>query len=232
MEAGLPANDVVAVRRAGLVHDLGRHGVPASIWDKPGPLTQAESERVRLHAYYTERMLAGAPALARLVPIAATHHERLDGSGYHKGLPGAVLTPNARILAAADAYHAMTEPRPYRPAKTPREALSELRADVRRGRLGAEAVDAVLTAAGQARGKRRQGPSGLTPREVEVLTLIARGASSRQVARTLGIAPRTASTHVERIYMKIGVSTRSTATLFAMQHGLLDTVEPFEGFSR
>ncbi len=90
----------------------------------------------------------------------------------------------------------------------------------------------MLTAAGQARGKRRKGPSGLTPREIEVLTLIARGASNRQVARALGITSRTASTHVERIYMKIGASTRSTATLFAMQHGLLDTVEPFEGFSR
>ena len=100
------------------------------------------------------------------------------------------------------------------------------------GRLGGDAADAVLTAAGQARGKRRQGPSGLTPREVEVLTLIARGASNRQVARALGITPRTASTHVERIYMKIGASTRSTATLFAMQHGLLDAVEPFGGFSR
>jgi HD-GYP domain-containing protein (c-di-GMP phosphodiesterase class II) len=231
-EAGLPASEVVAVRRAGLMHDLGRHGVPASIWDKPGPLTHAESERVRLHAYYTERMLAGAPALARLAPIAAAHHERLDGSGYHKGLSGAVLSPTARILAAADAYHAMTEPRPHRPAKTAKEAASELRADVRRGRLGGEAVDAVLTAAGQARGKRQKGPSGLTPREVEVLTLIARGASNRQVARALGITPRTASTHVERIYMKIGASTRSTATLFAMQHGLLDTLEPFEGFGR
>jgi DNA-binding CsgD family transcriptional regulator len=90
----------------------------------------------------------------------------------------------------------------------------------------------VLSAAGQARGKRRTGPSGLTPREVEVLTLIARGASRGQVARALGITPRTASTHVERIYMKIGASTRSTATLFAMRHGLLDTVEPFEGLTR
>lgn len=231
-EAGLPTQDVVVVHRAGLVHDLGRHGVPASIWDKPGPLNHAEAERVRLHAYYTERMLAGAPALARLVPIAAAHHERLDGSGYHKGLPGAALAPTARILAAADAYHAMTEPRPHRRAWAAQESAGELRAEVRRGRLGDEAVDAVLTAAGQKHGKRRTGPSGLTPREVEVLTLIARGASRGQVARVLGIRPRTAGTHVERIYMKIGASSRSTATLFAMKHGLLDTVEPFEDFSR
>ncbi|MGH2730238.1 MAG: HD-GYP domain-containing protein, partial [Actinomycetota bacterium] len=80
---GLPAPEVVTLRRAGLVHDLGRTGIPNSIWDKPGPLSDAEWERVRLHTYYTERMLARPPDLARLGALAALHHERLDGSGYH-----------------------------------------------------------------------------------------------------------------------------------------------------
>ena len=86
----------------------------------------------------------------------------------------------------------------------------------------------MLAATGQRRARRRAGPAGLTPREIEVLTLIARGASTRQVARALGITAKTAETHIERIYAKTGASTRSTATLFAMQHGLLDSLSPLD----
>ena len=227
-QAGLPEDDVRLVRRAGLLHDVGRTGIPATIWDKPGPLTSAEFERVRLHCYFTERMLSRPPALARLGAVASAGHERSDASGYHRGVGGAGVPAPARILAAADAFHAMTEPRPYRAAMTPKEAAAQLRADVRAGRFDEEAADAVLMAAGHRAGKRRSGPSGLTPREVEVLALVARGASNRQCARALGITPKTVGTHVERIYTKIGVSTRSAATLFAMRHGLLDTLEPLD----
>jgi HD-GYP domain-containing protein (c-di-GMP phosphodiesterase class II) len=218
---GLPDREVVLVRRAALVHDVGLHGVPASILDKPGPLTGTETERLRLYSYWTERALARPPALARIGAIASLASERLDGSGYHRGLAGAAIPATGRILAAADACQAMTEPRPHRPARTLKQAAAELRTEVRAGRLAAEAVDAVLAAAGEQPARRRSGPAGLTPREVEVLTLIARGASTRQVARALGITAKTAETHIERIYAKIGASTRSTATLFAMQHGLL-----------
>jgi HD-GYP domain-containing protein (c-di-GMP phosphodiesterase class II) len=223
--AGLPAAEVTAVRRAGLLHDIGLHGVPATILDKSGALTRTESERMRMHAYYTERVLARPAALARLGAIAALTHERLDGSGYHRGLSGAALSTPARILAAADAYRAMTEPRPYRPASSAKQATAALLDDVRAGRLASVAVDAVLTAAGGARRSRRTGLAGLTPREVEVLVLIARGASTRQVGRALDISTKTAGTHIERIYSKTHVSTRSTATLFALQHGLLGTFE-------
>ena len=226
--AGLPAAEVTAVRRAGLLHDVGLHGVPATILDKPDSLTATEFERVRMAAYYTERVLARPAALARLGAIAALTHERLDGSGYHRGLSGAALSAPARILAAADAYRAMTEPRPYRPALSAKQATRELLAEVRAGRLATLAVEAVLTAAGESRPRRRAGPAGLTPREVEVLVLIARGASTRQVARALEITMKTAGTHIERIYGKTGASTRSTATLFALQHGLLDTLEPLD----
>jgi HD-GYP domain-containing protein (c-di-GMP phosphodiesterase class II)/DNA-binding CsgD family transcriptional regulator len=221
-EFGLPDADVILTRRAGLLHDIGGHGIPATIWDKPGPLTTAERERVRLHPYYTERMLARPAMLAELGTIAASHHERPDGSGYHRGLPAAAIPVPARLIAAADAYHAMTEPRAYRPAMSPDQAADELRGEVTSGRLDGEAVDGVLAAAGYTRRKRHSGPAGLTPREIEVLALIARGASNRQVAQALNITPKTAGTHIERIYTKIGASTRSTATLFAVQHGLLD----------
>lgn len=227
-ERGLPEGDVRAVRRAGLVHDIGLHGIPATILDKPSPLTAAEQERLRMHPYYTDRMLARPPALARIGSIAALTHERCDGSGYHRGVTAASLPATARILAAACAFRAMTEARAHRPALTAKQATSELRSDVRAGRLDAEAVDAVLAAAGQPRGKRRSGPAGLTPREIEVLILIAQGESAKQVAQQLSITPKTASTHIERIYFKTGATTRSTATLFALQHGLLGMLEPLE----
>jgi HD-GYP domain-containing protein (c-di-GMP phosphodiesterase class II) len=226
--AGVPDADVKTVWRAGLVHDLGLHGIPATILEKSGPLSSSERERMRMSAYYTERMLARPPILARIGAIAALAHERSDGSGYHRGLTGPAIPLSGRVLAVACAYQAMTEPRPYRPALTAAQAAGQLRADVRTGRFDADAVDAVLKAAGHRVGKRWSGPAGLTPREVEVLVLIARGASNRQAATVLNITEKTVGTFVERIYTKTGASTRSTATLFAMQHGLLGTLEPLD----
>src|SRR5207253_10119851 len=148
-----------------------------------------------------------------------------DGSGYPRGLSGPAISPPARILAAADAYQAMREPRPYRPPRTPEEAASELRADVKAGRLDADAVEAVLGAAGHRVPRRRGGPAGLTAREVEVLILLARGLSNKEIARQLVISPKTAGNHIEHIYAKIDASTRARASLFAMQHGLLPEEE-------
>lgn len=225
--AGLSQADTVDLRRAGLLHDIGLHSMPATILDKAGPLSASEWERMRMHTYYTQRMLARPPTLARIGAIASLAQERSDGSGYHRGLAGPAIPVSGRLLAAACAFHAMTEPRPYRPAMSPKQATTELHAAVRQGRLDGDAVGAVLAAAGRGHGKRR-GPAGLTPREIEVLRLIARGASTREVARSLTITPKTAETHIERIYAKIGASTRSTATLFAMKHGLLETLEPLD----
>jgi len=227
---GLPDTDVVALRRAALVEDLGRLGVSNAIWDKPDALTPVEWERVRLHPYLTERMLASSAALAPLAAIAAQHHERLDGSGYPHGLSGGALSSAARILAAADVYHAATERRPHRPARSPDEAASELRAEVKAGRLDGDAADAVLAVAGHRVGLRREGPAGLTPREVEVLRLLARGLSNREIATRLVISRKTASSHVEHIYAKLSVSSRAAAGLFAVQHGLLpEHVAPAAG---
>jgi HD-GYP domain-containing protein (c-di-GMP phosphodiesterase class II) len=226
--AGYPGDDVAAVRRAGLIHDLGRLGVSNAIWDKPGPVTEAESERIRLHPYLTDRMLARVSALGRSREIAARHHERLDGSGYPRGLTATTLTPPDRLLAAADAYHAMTEPRPHRDPLGPGQASRELRAEAVAGRLDGEAVDAVLRAAGHRAPARRAWPGGLTAREVEVLGLLARGHSTRGIAQRLVVTPKTAANHVEHIYAKLGVSSRAAATLYATQHGLVGTFEPAE----
>jgi HD-GYP domain-containing protein (c-di-GMP phosphodiesterase class II) len=218
---GLPDADVVMLRRAGLVHDLGRLGVSNAIWDKPEPLGAGEWERVRMQPYLTERMLVSSPALAPLGRIAVAHRERLDGSGYPRALSGSAIAPTARVLAAADAYQAMREPRPHRPPRDPDEAAALLRAEVRAGRLDAEACDAVLGAVGHRVPRRREGPAGLTPREVEVLRLVAQGLSNKEIANRLVISPKTAGNHVEHIYAKIDASSRAAASLFAMQHGLL-----------
>jgi HD-GYP domain-containing protein (c-di-GMP phosphodiesterase class II) len=223
--SGVSDMDVTALRRAGFVHDLGRLGVSNAVWDKPGPLAPAEFERVRLHPYLTDRMLARVPALARSRQIAARHHERLDGSGYPHGLTAASLNPLDRLLAAADVYHALTEPRPHRAAFDPEPAAQQLRAQARSGALDGDAVHAVLRAAGQRAPARRDWPAGLTAREVEVLGLLARGQANKQTAQRLGVTPKTVANHVEHIYLKIGVSSRAAATLFASQHGLLGTFE-------
>ena len=147
--------------------------------------------------------------------------ERLDGSGYPRGLARASIARPARLLAAADVYQAMLEPRPHRPARSADEAAGELRNEVRAGRLDGEAVEAVLGAAGHRVARRVDGPGGLTRREVEVLRLIARGSSNKDVAARLVISPKTAGTHIEHIYAKLGVSSRAEAGLFAVQNGLL-----------
>jgi HD-GYP domain-containing protein (c-di-GMP phosphodiesterase class II)/DNA-binding CsgD family transcriptional regulator len=220
---GLSEHDPELVRRAGLVHDLGRLGVSNAVWDKRGPLTAAEFERVRMHPYLTDRMLASSEALAPVRAIAVQHHERLDGSGYPRGLSGDALTPAGRILAAADAYHAMTEPRPYREARTAEAAAAELRSGVRQSLFDGDAVDAVLRAAGHPVKRRREWPAGLTKREVEVLRLLVRGLSNKEVAEQLVISRKTAGSHVEHIYTKLGVSNRAQASLFAVKHGLMAT---------
>ena len=180
-----------------------------------------------MHPYLTERMLEQSAALASLGALAVQHHERLDGSGYPRGLAGPAISRLARILGAADAYQALREPRPHRPRARADEAAANLRAEAAAGRLDADAVEAVLGAAGHRVARRREGPAGLTAREVEVLQLVARGMSNREIARRLVISPKTVGSHVEHIYDKINASSRATASLFAVQHGLL----PEESFA-
>ena len=218
---GLPSGDVVLVRRAALVHDMGAIGVSAGILDKPGHLTEAERERIRTHPYLTARIFSKPPALAAIGQLAAMHHERLDGSGYPSGVTADGFPMTARVIAAADVYHAVLEPRPHRAAWTRDAAPDVLAAEVTAGRLDGDAVRAVLDAAGH-RVRRQAGHAGgLTSREVEVLVLLSRGLTKKQIAQELTISPKTVNAHEEHIYAKLGVTTRGGAALFAMRHGLI-----------
>ena len=219
---GLSETDVIAVRRAGFLHDLGRMGVSNAIWYKSGSLSEVEWELVYLYPYYTERVLSRLKGLEQARVIAARLHERLDGSGYHRGLPANKLPMTVRILAAADIYCSLTEPRPHREAQSADAAAEELRRQVRAGLLDNEAVRSVLMAAGhRLRSRRHESVAGLSEREIEVLRLVARGYSNGQMARLLRISKSTIHHHIQHIYTKLGVSTRTAATLFAMQHNLL-----------
>ena len=212
-KVGLSGLELVALRRAGVVHGWGRLGVSNAIWDKRGTLGAGEWERVRMHPYFTERMLCQSAVLAPLGAIAAALRERLDGSGYPRRLAGAAVPLSARVLGAADAYQSMCEPRPYRDVLRPERAAAELRAEVKAGRMDGDVVEAVLGAAGHRVARRREGPAGLTAREVDVLRLVSRGLSSKEVAARLVISPKTARNHIEHIYAKIGVSNRAGASL-------------------
>ncbi len=209
------------LRLAALLHDLGRVAVPNGIWDKPGALGTAQRERVRLHSYYTERILARTPAFGGLATLAGAHHERVDGTGYHRGVGGDGLTAPMRLLACADAYVAMTSARPHRPAMAAAAAAAELRADARAGGLCREATEAVLEAAGHRRERREAAPCGLTAREVEVLGLLARGLTNKQIAAELVVSARTVGHHVAHVYDKIDRRTRAGAAMFALEHRLI-----------
>jgi HD-GYP domain-containing protein (c-di-GMP phosphodiesterase class II) len=221
---GLPAASVTLVRRAALAHDLGRVGVSNAIWEKPGPLGFGEWERVRLHPHYTERAFAQSPALAPIGLVAGSHHERVDGSGYHRGTRGAALDQPARIVAVADCYGAMREARPYRAALDAPAAEAELLREAEEGRLDPDAVDAVLNAAGhRVRERPRELPAGLTERELEVLLVLVRGESNQAIAQDLGISAKTVGHHVQHVYQKAGVRSRAAATVWAFEHNLVHT---------
>jgi HD-GYP domain-containing protein (c-di-GMP phosphodiesterase class II)/DNA-binding CsgD family transcriptional regulator len=223
---GLAEEVVTTLRRAALVHDFGITVVPNSIWDKPGPLTRTEFDRVELHPMLTEQMLRRTPALAVLSPVASAHHERCDGSGYHKRVQADAGDLGACVLAATEVYVGMTAERADRPPFSPGDAAAELRRLESEGVLEPRASQAVLVAAGHGEprgrvGKRPPNPGGLTRREVEVLRLAARGLTTRQIADRLVISPKTADHHIQHIYGKIGVSTRAAAALWAMQLGVV-----------
>lgn len=221
-QLGLSAGDRQTLRVAALLHDLGSVSVPNGIWDKPGRLNPIEWERVRLHAYQGERVLAISPLLQPVAALVGRHHERLDGSGYHRGLRGE-LDLAAQILAASDAYSGMLQERAYRSARSSKDAAILLRSEVRKNRLAAASVEAVLAADGHrpVRGASSHHPSLLSPREIEVVQLLARGLSDKEIAQRLSLSPRTVHHHVEHIYAKTGVSGRAAVALYAVRHDLI-----------
>ncbi|HEX2231802.1 MAG TPA: HD domain-containing phosphohydrolase [Thermoleophilaceae bacterium] len=219
----LDAGSVRSLEIAALLHDVGRAAVSNVVWEKPGPLTRTEWEQVRMHPYHSERVLASSRSLEPMARLAGAHHERLDGSGYHRGSRAGDLVPAMRILAAADAFQAMTQERPHRAALSPEQAGAELTREARAGRLDPDVVGAVLDAAGQGPPRRRDlRPAGLTEREIEVVRLVAAGHSNPEIARRLVISRRTAEHHVQHIYSKLGVSSRPAVALFALEHDLIE----------
>lgn len=221
---GLPEDEVAGVRRAALALDLGRVAVSNAIWEKRGPFGLTDWERVRLHPYFSERAFAQSPTLAAVGEMAGAHHERLDGAGYHRKTAGSGLGRSARILAAADAYQAMLERRPHRPAYDAAGAEAELLREAREGRQCPEAVDAVLAAAGHRVVKRpRELPGGLTDRELEVLLALAAGKTNKEIAEELGISAKTAGHHIEHIFEKTGARTRTAATVWAFERQLVQS---------
>ena len=220
-ETGCPTDEQVRLRRAALAHDIGRVGVPNGIWERPGPLAPWEWERVKLHPYLSERMLARSGPLAALAPLAGGHHERLDGSGYHRGVAATALSRASRLLAAADVFVAMTQARPHRVAHTRPDAASAMREEMKAGRLDRDAADAVLAAGGATRPMRREPRGALSAREIEVLQLLCRGHPNREIAERLRISPKTVGHHVQHIYGKMGVSTRAALAILALERGLL-----------
>jgi HD-GYP domain-containing protein (c-di-GMP phosphodiesterase class II) len=222
--SGLDPGAIGRLEVAALLHDIGRVGISDGIWERRGKLTTVDWEQVRLHPYHTERILSRSDALRPMAVIAGMHHERPDGTGYHRGAGTREIGVEARIIAAADAFQAMTQERPHRAAWSPGEAAERLTAEARVGRLADDAVDAVIAAAGLTRRgpTRRPRPAGLSDREVDVLRLLARGLSNREIGARLVVSSRTAEHHVQHIYAKIGASSRAAAALFAMEHDLLD----------
>ena len=220
---GLDEDAVAGSRRAALVHELGMTAISNAVLDKPGSLTRAERDRMEIHPLLTEQMLRRSPALRALTDVAATHHERADGSGYHKGLTAAAVSPAATVLEAAEVYVGLTTDRADRPASTADAAAAQLRQLVAEGLLGHDPVEAVLAAAGHEprRAPRVEHPAGLTDREVEVLQLVARGLTTKQVAESLFLSPKTVDHHIQHVYTKIGVSTRAAATLWGVEHGVV-----------
>jgi HD-GYP domain-containing protein (c-di-GMP phosphodiesterase class II) len=220
---GLPAADIRTVRWAAYTHDIGELAIPVSVWMRPGALTERETDAARLHPYHGERALASLGGEGKsIAALVLRHHERLDGSGYHRYARATDLSPAARILAAAETFQTAREARPYRAALSDAAAAAKLRGAVREGKLCHDAAEAVLACAGQpARRETTERLAGLTPREIEVLRLIAAGHTAKEAARQLEIAPKTADNHIQNLYSKIGVTTRAAAALYALERGLV-----------
>lgn len=216
-DMGFGPDDTRWVRRAALLHDVGRLGVPNAIWMRPGRLDWAEMEQVRLHAYYTERVLAPIGVLGPVAEIAAAAHERLGGTGYPQGRMGRSLQPAARLIAVADMAVAMREVRPHRPSLSLAEIARELTGEVTAGSVDAAAADAVLASLGVEGRVGHRNAGGVSDRELEVCRLIARGKMNKEIAELLGISLRTVQTHVAHVFDKLGVHSRSGVAVWMVE---------------
>jgi response regulator RpfG family c-di-GMP phosphodiesterase len=211
------------VYRAGLIHGIGRAAVPNAIWDEPGQLSASSWEKVRLVPYWTSRAGKQTGTLKDAAELASYVYERLDGTGYFRSSGGVALPLEARVLGAAVAAVALRASRPWRAALSSSDAATLLREQAGQGRFDPEVVDALLASEGspQPRICLTQPKVRLSPREVDVLRLISRGASNKDAAKELTLSPSTVRTHVESLFRKLECSTRAAATLKASSMGLL-----------
>jgi HD-GYP domain-containing protein (c-di-GMP phosphodiesterase class II) len=218
--------DVVDVNRAALCHDLGLVAVPSFVLDRsPNKLTRAEWEQVRLHPYHGERILENVPSLRGAAALVGAHHERPDGRGYYRGLKDRQIPIGSQIIAVSDRFDELTHDGPERQALTAADAVRAMEQDA--GHAFSSSVFEALENSLGLRSEiltpaRRTWPAGLTDREVEILRFAARGQSRREIAQRLVVSESTVRTHLEHIYQKCGVSSRAAATLFAVEHDLLD----------
>lgn len=214
--------------KAGLIHGMGRASVPNAIWNAPEPLPASSLERLRLVPYWTSRAAGQIDGLALEAEIASFAFERRDGSGYFRGRSGTAMPQEGQIVAAAEQWVSLRTCRPGRVALTEAEALDRMKEEAEAGRFDQEVVAALLASVlSNAPGKPAKpvapvrGEPSLSERELEVLRCISRGENTKQVARALGVSPRTVRTHVERLFLKLECSTRAAATLKAATRGLL-----------
>ncbi|MEX3896752.1 HD domain-containing phosphohydrolase [Paraburkholderia sp. BR10954] len=208
---------------AGLIHGIGRAAVPNALWQSAGRLSASAWEKVRLVPYWTARAGKQTGALAQVAELASYAYERLDGSGYFRGVSGEALTLEARILAASVAWVALRSLRPWRDAMPADEGEKVLRAEADQGRFDSDVVDALIVSRPTSHGatRSRQQAASLSARETDVLRAISLGASNKEIARELALSPSTVRTHVESVFRKLGCSTRAAATLKGSTMGLL-----------
>ncbi|KQX96235.1 HD domain-containing phosphohydrolase [Variovorax sp. Root473] len=213
------------VYRAGLIHGIGRAAVPNVIWNAPEPLPAASMERLRLVPYWTSRAAGQIDGLLAEAEIASFAFERRDGSGYFRGRSGASMPLEGQVVAAAEQWVSHRTRRPWRPELTDAQARDRMRADAEAGRFDKEVVAALLACALSGTQAKpvvpAQDDASLSQRELDVLRCISQGDNTKQVARALGISASTVRTHVERVFRKLGCSTRAAATLKASARGLL-----------
>ncbi|WP_306260055.1 HD domain-containing phosphohydrolase [Pararhizobium sp. IMCC21322] len=218
--AKMSKGDVVNLRLGALVHDIGKCAINNRIWYKETELAVSERLEMERHTYQTQFYLSHGSPFSQWAGVAASVQERADGSGYHRGVPLTDL--GANILAAANEYDELTHGMPNRPAISPEQAAEHLNAQSREKRFLATAVSSVLQAAGHKISEAQASfPFGLTRREAQVLSRLAKSETTAGIAQTLGISPKTADHHIQNIYNKTGIRARPALALFALEHGIV-----------
>jgi HD-GYP domain-containing protein (c-di-GMP phosphodiesterase class II)/DNA-binding CsgD family transcriptional regulator len=213
-----------SLRRAGWLQGLGRVAVPNVVWNRPGQLSAADWERVRLSPYWTSRAAQQIAHLEVEAELASYVCERLDGSGYFRGSRLAATPLEFRVLPVACAWLALTAHRPWREALPADIAIEHLRREVGQGRFDARVVDALAepTAARQVTTPGDiASVATLSRREIEVLRRVSLGDSNKEAALLLGVSPSTVRAHLENIFRKLGCKSRAAATLKASLLGLI-----------